>query len=109
MEIRANNITWHEGHVNRPVREKLLQQRGCTIWMTGLSASGKHRGHDFMLFSFQAKAAAVGAAFLLGEVDGMAEEKKREYRRQNTEDNGNKRSCQLSSAGNQPRKEYRMQ
>jgi len=41
MEIKANNITWHEGHVNRPVREKLLQQRGCTIWMTGLSASGK--------------------------------------------------------------------
>jgi adenylylsulfate kinase len=41
VEIRANNIIWHEGHVNRPVREKLLQQRGCTIWMTGLSASGK--------------------------------------------------------------------
>lgn len=41
MEIRANNITWHEGHVNRGVREKLLEQRGCTIWMTGLSASGK--------------------------------------------------------------------
>ncbi len=41
MEIKANNITWHEGHVNRQTREYLLQQRGCTIWMTGLSASGK--------------------------------------------------------------------
>ena len=41
MEIRSNNITWHEGHVKRQVREELLQQRGCTIWMTGLSASGK--------------------------------------------------------------------
>ena len=41
MEIRSNNITWHEGHVNRQVREDLLQQRGCAIWMTGLSASGK--------------------------------------------------------------------
>ena len=41
MEIRSNNITWHEGHVNRHVREDLLKQRGCTIWMTGLSASGK--------------------------------------------------------------------
>ncbi len=40
MQI-ANNIIWHEGHVNRELRENLLQQRGCTIWMTGLSASGK--------------------------------------------------------------------
>jgi len=41
MEIKANNITWHDGHVTRQAREDLLQQRGCTIWMTGLSASGK--------------------------------------------------------------------
>ena len=40
MQI-VNNIIWHEGHVNRELRENLLQQRGCTIWMTGLSASGK--------------------------------------------------------------------
>jgi len=41
MEIKASNISWHEGHVNRKVRENLLKQKGCTIWMTGLSASGK--------------------------------------------------------------------
>ena len=41
MEIKPNNITWHEGHVNRKAREALLQQRGCTIWLTGLSAAGK--------------------------------------------------------------------
>ena len=41
MEIKASNITWHEGHVDRHIREKMLQQKGCTIWMTGLSASGK--------------------------------------------------------------------
>ena len=41
MEIKASNISWHEGHVNRKARENLLKQRGCTIWMTGLSASGK--------------------------------------------------------------------
>ena len=40
-EIRATNITWHEGHVTRPDREKLLNQRGVTIWFTGLSGSGK--------------------------------------------------------------------
>jgi adenylylsulfate kinase len=41
MEIKANNISWHEGHVSRKTRQNLLKQKGCTIWMTGLSASGK--------------------------------------------------------------------
>jgi len=40
-DVKATNITWCEGHVSRVVREEMLQQRGCTIWMTGLSASGK--------------------------------------------------------------------
>ncbi|MBI4581551.1 MAG: adenylyl-sulfate kinase, partial [Planctomycetes bacterium] len=40
-EVRATNITWHEGHVSREDRQKLLQQKGATIWFTGLSGSGK--------------------------------------------------------------------
>ncbi len=40
-EIKATNITWHEGHVSREDRQKLLQQKGATIWFTGLSGSGK--------------------------------------------------------------------
>jgi adenylylsulfate kinase len=40
-EIRATNITWHEGHVKREDRERLLAQKGVTIWFTGLSGSGK--------------------------------------------------------------------
>jgi len=40
-EIKATNITWHEGHVGRADREKLLGQKGATIWFTGLSGSGK--------------------------------------------------------------------
>jgi adenylylsulfate kinase len=40
-EQKATNITWHESHVERPVREKLLNQTGCTIWFTGLPSSGK--------------------------------------------------------------------
>jgi adenylylsulfate kinase len=40
-QIKATNITWHEGHVTREEREKLLKQKGCTIWFTGLSGSGK--------------------------------------------------------------------
>jgi adenylylsulfate kinase len=40
-EIRATNITWHDGHVNRDDRQKLLEQKGATVWFTGLSACGK--------------------------------------------------------------------
>jgi adenylylsulfate kinase len=40
-EIKATNITWHEGHVTREERAKLLAQKGCTLWFTGLSGSGK--------------------------------------------------------------------
>jgi len=38
---RATNITWHAGSVAREERERLLGQRGVTIWLTGLSGSGK--------------------------------------------------------------------
>ncbi|HEX3315997.1 MAG TPA: adenylyl-sulfate kinase [Gemmataceae bacterium] len=40
-EIKATNITRHEGHVTRDARETLLKQKGCTLWFTGLSGSGK--------------------------------------------------------------------
>src|SRR6476661_8613317 len=40
-EQKATNITWHEGSVTRDERERLLGQKGVTVWMTGLSASGK--------------------------------------------------------------------
>jgi adenylyl-sulfate kinase len=41
LEHKATNIRWHAGEVTRAQREALLRQRGCTIWMTGYSASGK--------------------------------------------------------------------
>ena len=40
-EQKATNITWHEGAVSRDERQKNLSQKGCTLWMTGLSGSGK--------------------------------------------------------------------
>ena len=40
-KIKATNITWHEGHVSRDQRQKLLSQTGILIWFTGLSGSGK--------------------------------------------------------------------
>ncbi len=39
--IKATNVTWHEGHVDRSEREKMLDQKGALIWLTGLSGSGK--------------------------------------------------------------------
>lgn len=38
---KATNITWHSTHVDRKDRERLLRQKGCTIWFTGLPSSGK--------------------------------------------------------------------
>jgi adenylylsulfate kinase len=40
-EVKATNITWHEGHVGREERAQLLKQKGATLWFTGLSGSGK--------------------------------------------------------------------
>jgi len=37
----ATNIHWHEGEITRAEREKNMGQQGVTIWMTGLSGSGK--------------------------------------------------------------------
>lgn len=40
-EVKATNVHWHHGEVTREDREKLLKQKGATIWFTGLSGSGK--------------------------------------------------------------------
>ena len=40
-EQKATNVYWHEGEVTRADRNRVLGQRGVTIWFTGLSGSGK--------------------------------------------------------------------
>ena len=35
------NVTWHEHQVSRSSREALNGHKGCVIWFTGLSGSGK--------------------------------------------------------------------
>lgn len=37
----GSNITWHDHAVIRDVREKLNGHKGCVLWFTGPSASGK--------------------------------------------------------------------
>lgn len=38
---KATNIKWHHGKITRDDRVKLMKQKGVTIWLTGLSGSGK--------------------------------------------------------------------
>ncbi len=38
---KAENIVWHEGEITRADRAKVLGHAGCTLWLTGLSGSGK--------------------------------------------------------------------
>jgi adenylylsulfate kinase len=40
-EQKSTNIVWHQGAVNREDREKLAGHKGATVWLTGLSGSGK--------------------------------------------------------------------
>lgn len=36
----STNIFWHDCPVGQKEREKLLNQKGCVVWITGLSGSG---------------------------------------------------------------------
>ncbi|CAH9110896.1 unnamed protein product [Cuscuta epithymum] len=38
---KCTNIYWHKCSVEKSDREALLQQKGCVVWITGLSGSGK--------------------------------------------------------------------
>jgi len=40
-EGESTNIVWSEGLFTKEEREKLTGRKGCTIWITGLSGSGK--------------------------------------------------------------------
>jgi adenylylsulfate kinase len=41
LNQKATNIQWHDGTVTRDDRQRLLGQRGVTLWFTGLSGAGK--------------------------------------------------------------------
>lgn len=41
QEPASTNITWHRGKVSREERADKLEQNAATVWLTGLSASGK--------------------------------------------------------------------
>ena len=41
MNKRSKNLVWHSGSITHEDRCRLLNQRGCVVWFTGLSGSGK--------------------------------------------------------------------
>jgi adenylylsulfate kinase len=41
MSTASPNITWHHGLVSREERVARMKQKGATVWLTGLSGSGK--------------------------------------------------------------------
>ena len=41
IEPKSKNITWHGAEVSQEERESVLQAKGCIVWLTGLSGSGK--------------------------------------------------------------------
>jgi len=40
-EQKATNVHWHDGEISRSDRSRMMQQKGATLWFTGLSGSGK--------------------------------------------------------------------
>ncbi len=40
-EPKSKNITWHDANVSKEERQEALDARGCVVWFTGLSGSGK--------------------------------------------------------------------
>ena len=40
-DIKPADVVWHDGHVQTKDRSQLLGQRPITVWLNGLSASGK--------------------------------------------------------------------
>ncbi|OGQ07559.1 MAG: adenylyl-sulfate kinase [Deltaproteobacteria bacterium RIFCSPLOWO2_12_FULL_40_28] len=40
-EPKSKNIFWHHGKLTNEDRVKNLKQKGCVVWLTGLSGSGK--------------------------------------------------------------------
>jgi adenylyl-sulfate kinase len=41
MTAKSSNVVWQQGRVQREQRAAIFNQRGATLWITGLSGAGK--------------------------------------------------------------------
>lgn len=60
----ATNVVWHSGQVTKEARYAMLAQKGATIWLTGLSGSGKST------VSVAVEAALFAEGYLVYRLDG---------------------------------------
>ena len=63
----SSEITWHRGRVEFAERVKLLRQQPATIWLTGLSASGK----STIAFELERRLIALGHACFVLDGDNI--------------------------------------
>jgi adenylylsulfate kinase len=61
------NVVWHRATVDRAAREAVLGQRGCLVWFTGLSGSGKSTVANLL----EARLADAGIASYLLDGDNV--------------------------------------
>lgn len=59
---KSTNILWHNCLIGQSDRQKLLGQKGCVVWITGLSGSG------MLSVDFSLDLHAGGSDFCLGQV-----------------------------------------
>ena len=52
---KSANIFWQEWSVGKADRQKLLKQKGCVVWITGLSGSGLSLDHPTFFFLYVAR------------------------------------------------------
>ncbi|MDJ0923752.1 MAG: adenylyl-sulfate kinase [Acidimicrobiia bacterium] len=60
----SDNVSWHAGSVDRAQRQSISGTTGCTIWLTGLSGSGKST------IAYHCEAALVSSGRLAYTLDG---------------------------------------
>lgn len=63
----SNDIVWHQTTISRRDREAVLGQRGCVVWLTGLSGCGK----STIANSLDAQLVAAGRATVLLDGDNI--------------------------------------
>jgi adenylyl-sulfate kinase len=66
-DIKTAGVVWHDGHVQLEDRSYLLRQRPITVWLTGLSASGK----STLAFALERRLADIGHACYVLDGDNI--------------------------------------
>ncbi|NGZ08143.1 MAG: adenylyl-sulfate kinase [Nitrospira sp. LK70] len=66
-DLKPAGVIWHNGHVRTEDRNHLLGQRPLTIWLTGLSASGK----STLAFALERRLVDIGHACYVLDGDNI--------------------------------------